>query len=162
MTPEGLKTARELEQRQKNRVDQVLVCPILTEHGRDTRVVLIEKKRPDWQVGLLNLPGGGVKSDQESPWNAAERELLEETGLKLQNMIHVGTLFPNEQLAVWLYAGRLSLDSALADCHLPGKTDEEPVWLEIHAALKHPKLVNDLRHLIPLCLSKLSGFVEAR
>jgi 8-oxo-dGTP pyrophosphatase MutT (NUDIX family) len=44
-----------------------------------TKVVLMEKRRPDWQVGKLNGPGGKIR-DGESPYEAMEREFREETG----------------------------------------------------------------------------------
>ena len=43
-------------------------------------VLLIEKKRPDWQVGRFNLPGGKIE-DGETIHQAASRELMEETDL---------------------------------------------------------------------------------
>lgn len=43
-------------------------------------VYLIEKKRPNWQLGCLNGIGGGVDIDEE-PINAMVREFEEETGV---------------------------------------------------------------------------------
>ncbi len=45
-------------------------------------VVLIEKKRPSWMVGLLNGVGGHVKK-YESPVVAMRREFCEEVGLDI-------------------------------------------------------------------------------
>ncbi|WP_152633286.1 NUDIX domain-containing protein [Aliarcobacter butzleri] len=44
------------------------------------RVMLIEKKRPDWQKGLLNGVGGEIRIN-ESPIDAMIRECKEESGL---------------------------------------------------------------------------------
>ncbi len=44
------------------------------------RVVLIEKKRPDWQLGKLNGVGGRVENG-EKPVDAMVREFKEETGV---------------------------------------------------------------------------------
>jgi 8-oxo-dGTP diphosphatase len=43
-------------------------------------VMLVEKKRPKWQIGLLNGPGGRIEVG-ESPLDAMVREFREETGL---------------------------------------------------------------------------------
>lgn len=44
-----------------------------------TRVVLIHKKRPAWQAGRWNGPGGNVR-EGETPIKAMIREFREETG----------------------------------------------------------------------------------
>lgn len=46
-------------------------------------VVLIQKARPSWQVGLLNGVGGAVEAG-ESLENAMSREFLEETGVNTE------------------------------------------------------------------------------
>lgn len=45
----------------------------------ERRVVLMEKKRPNWQLGKLNGPGGKVQ-DEETPYDAMKREFMEEAG----------------------------------------------------------------------------------
>ena len=45
------------------------------------QVLLIEKKRPDWQRGKLNGIGGKVE-DGENFYTAMSREFFEETGLR--------------------------------------------------------------------------------
>jgi len=45
-----------------------------------TRVLLIEKKRPEWQAGKINGLGGKVKGN-ETPHEAISREVEEESGL---------------------------------------------------------------------------------
>lgn len=49
----------------------------------DNQVTLIEKKRPNWQSGLLNGVGGRVEKD-EGFVQAMRREFLEETGVDHQ------------------------------------------------------------------------------
>lgn len=46
------------------------------------RVVLLCKKRPVWQAGTYNGPGGKIEDD-EHPAQAMRREFQEETGLDL-------------------------------------------------------------------------------
>lgn len=59
--------------------------------GKPRRVVLVLKKRPNWQAGHWNLPGGHIE-DGESPWLAAQRELREETGIETCDLQSIGTI----------------------------------------------------------------------
>ena len=49
------------------------------------RVLLVKKKRPEWQKGALNGIGGKIEEgeDTETPYIAMHRETKEETGLVL-------------------------------------------------------------------------------
>lgn len=47
-----------------------------------TKVVMIQKNKPDWMQGLLNAVGGHVE-EGETEAAAAEREFVEETGLHI-------------------------------------------------------------------------------
>lgn len=49
----------------------------------DDMVLLIRKKRPDWQAGKLNGIGGHIEPG-EMPHTAMEREAREEAGLSVQ------------------------------------------------------------------------------
>ena len=49
----------------------------------DDMILLIEKKRPDWQAGKLNGIGGKIEAS-ETPLAAMVREFKEETGLRIQ------------------------------------------------------------------------------
>lgn len=49
---------------------------------RQTHVVLIEKRRPEWQAGRYNGVGGHVEQG-ESPSQAMRREFREEAGLDI-------------------------------------------------------------------------------
>lgn len=44
------------------------------------RVLLIQKSRPEWQKGKLNLPGGHIEDDEDGPLCVA-REFEEEAGV---------------------------------------------------------------------------------
>lgn len=46
-----------------------------------TKVLLIQKKRPQWQAGLFNGIGGKIESFDISPSHALVREFKEESGV---------------------------------------------------------------------------------
>lgn len=46
-------------------------------------VLLVKKKKPDWQIGKWNGPGGEVEPGEDAA-KAASRELFEETGLHIE------------------------------------------------------------------------------
>ena len=64
----------------------IVHVPILSDS-----VLMIRKKRPDWQAGKLNLPGGHIE-EGETPAEAAARELFEETGLIAGSVEEVGRI----------------------------------------------------------------------
>ncbi|MGB4988086.1 MAG: NUDIX hydrolase, partial [Pyrinomonadaceae bacterium] len=55
-----------------------VACLALTQ---EKEVILVRQFRPGPKKILLEIPGGGLKKD-ESPGQAMERELLEETGYR--------------------------------------------------------------------------------
>lgn len=54
-------------------------------------VLLIEKTKPDWQKGRLNLPGGHIEQG-ETCLQCVRREFQEETGLDVEKWIHIGRI----------------------------------------------------------------------
>lgn len=71
--------------------DWVNVIP-LTE---DEKVVMIHQFRHGREKVTLEIPGGIVDGDGESPAETARRELLEETGYEIDHLVHIGTVDPN-------------------------------------------------------------------
>ena len=61
---------------------------------RDQQVILIKQYRHGVQQTILELPGGSVE-ENESPLEAAKRELMEETGYASDTFIEVGHGSPN-------------------------------------------------------------------
>jgi 8-oxo-dGTP pyrophosphatase MutT (NUDIX family) len=70
--------------------DWVNVIPLTS----DGRVVLIRQYRHGIQQITLEIPGGIVEN-RDTPEAAARRELMEETGYRESEMIHLGTVHPN-------------------------------------------------------------------
>lgn len=54
-------------------------------HDRDGRVLLLRRRPEDFLGGLWELPGGGVEPGEELG-QALEREVLEETGLTVDEV----------------------------------------------------------------------------
>ncbi len=67
----------------------VIVVPILD----DGRLVLVRQYRYLGEKYSVEFPGGGMNKD-ESPTDAANREFLEETGYKTDNLIKIGAFEP--------------------------------------------------------------------
>jgi len=70
---------------------------------KDEQVVLIEQFRHGTENVILEIPGGMIDGD-ESPADAAKRELLEETGYSSQNWVLLGRSHPNPAIQNnWVY-----------------------------------------------------------
>ena len=121
-----------------------------------TRVVLIEKQRPDWQKGKLNGIGGKVKED-ESIIMAMEREFLEETGLLIpkdqwERFVKIGD---NNHHGSMVHFYRAFVDTIN---EVKSATDERVMVLTIEG-LQHcdmEDVIPNLSWLIPLALDASS------
>lgn len=117
-------------------------------------VLLIKKNKPAWQAGLFNLPGGSVE-DGETPHEAALRELREETGIEADQVTLLGTV---EGPGWVVYVTRCEYDSLRGRNVVEKTTDEDVFWMPLAEALRHPKLIGNLRYIIPFCRSNLVGW----
>jgi 8-oxo-dGTP pyrophosphatase MutT (NUDIX family) len=115
-------------------------------------LVLIEKNKPDWQKGKLNLPGGKVE-ENESPMTAAVRELKEETNLVYVSVSKVGKIIGNGcEVHVFFGFGRGTLRQL---------TDEKlhlvralPAWDKAELA----RFIPNLQLIIPLIKAAVEGW----
>jgi 8-oxo-dGTP pyrophosphatase MutT (NUDIX family) len=71
--------------------DWVNVIPLTA----DNNVVLIHQYRHGREKITLEIPGGIVDPEDDSPAETARRELLEETGYEVDHLVHIGTVDPN-------------------------------------------------------------------
>ncbi|MDO8598594.1 MAG: NUDIX domain-containing protein [bacterium] len=114
------------------------------------RVVLIEKKRPDWMAGKRNGVGGHIESGEE-PVDAMVREFEEETGVRVsrERWEHCCTLHSvhaGEDAVVFWFR----VDYAAGDPGVRSMTDE------LIGERTHPYIyaMSNLGWLIEMAMSK--------
>ena len=117
------------------------------------RVLLIEKKRPDWQVGRLNGIGGKIEGN-ESPVYAMRREFEEETGLKVWDWCKSAIMCGPDWIVHVFYAyGPIYQAKSI--------TDEK--ILVVYANSLPNRILPNLRWLIPLSFDEqVTKLVEIR
>lgn len=109
------------------------------------RVVLMRRTRPAWQAGRVNALGGKVEPD-ESPVDAARREVREEAGVDVAAW---------EEFLVWddaqyrLHAVR----AVAAEAEAVRTMEDQEVFLAPVEALP-AEVIENLRWLIPLALDR--------
>lgn len=125
----------------------VLVFPWRFPDPLPNEVILIEKLRPSWMKGMLNLPGGAIE-EGETALDAACRELTEETGITAMDAFEIGRVPGVMNVVVCKYMGQQAR-----------QIEDEPLHiLSLREALAHRNLMGNLRVIIPLVVSKVSGW----
>lgn len=115
------------------------------------RVLLIEKRRPVRQAGLLNGIGGKIEPG-ETALQAQVREFEEEAGIRLESWEPVADL-RGEHFRVGFFA---AFDRVIDDAY---SVTDERVGIYPVADLFRLPLVPNLRVLVPLALD-LTGIVK--
>lgn len=87
------------------------------------RVVLIQKKKPEWQAGKLNGVGGKIE-EPESPLEAMIREFHEEAALRIEDW-RIFCTFREKTYTLYCYYA-FALDTQIAE--VKALTDE-PIYL---------------------------------
>lgn len=64
----------------------------------DGKLILLKEYRHPTKKWLLGCPGGRIDPG-ESPFEAAKRELLEETGFKSEEFVFMGAVYPHPAVA---------------------------------------------------------------
>ena len=108
-------------------------------------VLLVQKKRPEWQRGILNGCGGKVEG-RESHLQAMARECEEETGLLTKR--HDWTRAAIMTGPTWRVA---VLFLATADIVKARTMTDEPVCIYRTRDVQNVTTVPHLQWLIPLC-----------
>lgn len=115
----------------------------------EPRVLLITKKRPDWQAGRLNGIGGKVER-RETPIAAMAREAFEEAGAPNDPGLWTPTTvmeFPKD--IVHVFAANWP-----SDVPAVSKTDEPVRWYPASHLEAFPVIPN-LHWLVPMALLRL-------
>lgn len=110
------------------------------------KVLLIEKRKPPWQAGHWNGPGGKIEKD-ETPLQAINREFREETGI-----IHVfehAITFICPGGTVFVYKA-ISKDEEIMFEQL--EVEQLKIWLLNNLP---ENMMANLKWIIPICLSTI-------
>jgi 8-oxo-dGTP diphosphatase len=123
------------------------VCGIMSDGAR---VALIQKRRPLWMAGRLNGIGGKIEVE-ETPIEAMAREFGEETGVRLPPDVWALKLIleVNRENTVNFFV--VLVPPNLIDA-LRTTEDEIVMILPLWEALQHPRLMPNLKWIIPLLL----------
>ena len=126
------------------------VCAFVMDHAYN--ILLIRKKRPDWQAGYLNGVGGKIEFG-ESVREAMSREFYEETGISIEkhNWVYVCELVNSnyDSSKVTFFTAKLDR------IDYQNKTDEQ-LELVNYEVMSQYNLMPNLKALIELTLLRLN------
>ena len=114
----------------------------------EKHVILVRKKRPEWQKGALNGPGGHIENG-EGMYEAMAREFKEETGVDTNPFVwkHKVTIEGNGWRVYFL---SIKLNNKL---FYSAKTvTDEMISVIPVSRLYEYTMISNLRWLIPYCL----------
>ena len=115
---------------------------------QEDKVLLIEKKRPDWMKGRWNGIGGKIEKNETSN-DAMKRECLEEIGYARCDFEHK-IIFTCPGGTVYVFAAICTANK------IPYKQIEDE-RLEVWDVDELPyKIMENLKWIIPLCLADLT------
>lgn len=134
-------------------MQKYVVCLLFNESL--SQVCLIEKSRPDWQVGLLNGPGGKVEPG-ETYLEAATREFREETGVGVYDWKMLCTKRGKDES--YEVAFLVRKDTELLSM-VRTMTDEQ-VGVRDIKYIDPTKLVSSIEWVLPLALYSLAGKLD--
>ncbi len=116
---------------------------------KEQEVVMVRQYRHGAQKVILELPGGAMEAEDESPLQAARRELLEETGYASDKFIQIGCVFPNPANQTNLIYSYLALDAEKIGNQNLDETEEIEVVLkpleEVIAMAKNGELLQSMQ-----------------
>ncbi len=115
--------------------------------------LVINKNKPDWQKGKKNLPGGKIE-DGETALEAAERELKEESNLRVHSSSGrlLGKITNNDNFVVYC------VSYSTWDSNIVSLTDEKVEWLSFDNLDFDSSIIENLKIVVPLMRSGISGW----
>lgn len=109
-------------------------------------VVLIVKKRPDWQAGKINGLGGHV-DPLENPYDAMQREFMEECGAVVYpSQWEMNDMIVNDTCVVYVFCA--SDQDAYDKAHTT--TDEDVVKVVVPSI--HADVQKNMLHNVPVLI----------
>lgn len=118
-------------------------------------VLLVLKDKPEWQKGKLNLPGGKIE-EGESPEQAATRELKEEAGYDPLLPVRVMGCMQDGPNTIYCVKAVVAARGEL--CPREEET-QEIFWMKWHKAVHDKRLIPNLRVIISLMMSGVTGWI---
>ena len=107
---------------------------------KQQEMVLVRQYRHGAQKVILELPGGAMDAEDQSPMQAARRELLEETGFASDTFIQIGCVSPNPANQTNLIYSFLALDAEkVGGQHLDSTEDIEVVLKPLDEVIRMAK-----------------------
>lgn len=119
------------------------------------KVLLVKKKRPEWQTGKWNAIGGKIDDTDVNPLAAMQRESSEETGMQLNWEHCITFVCPGGTVFVYRAIDNLNCthENFCNEIHYKQIEDETlKVW---RVELLPNNSDADLKWLIAVCLSTL-------
>lgn len=117
-------------------------------------VLIIEKQKPEWMRGKLNLLGGKIE-DGESPEEASARELFEESGIQSLNLPeYMGRIEFND---VIIYCCRAFVEHKEVNPRF--EEIEKVFWTTFDEVKNDSRLMPNLRVIMPLINTGVKNWV---
>ena len=123
-------------------------------------VLLVHKNRPAWQAGCYNLLGGKIEPN-ETPYQAAIRELKEESGLDPVNTDSLPESTEPAGMVInpysLIYCFSIPVDHRQPIC--PRAVETESVQWHCWQEIQHSKLLMpNLRIIVPLMIANIANW----
>ena len=109
-------------------------------------VLLINKLKPEWQIGKLNGIGGKIEKFDKSPLDAMVREMGEESGLITDNFWKQICIFEGENHTWRVFIFACKTDNIY---NFENKTEEKCQVCEVNHLPDN--VIDNLRWVIPMC-----------